>query len=144
MSAISAMPLAAIVTILAIILYMMTAVRVGTMRTRHNIVAPAVVGHPEFDRAYRIQMNTLEAMPVFLPALWLATLYFSIRFPAVWWLPAVFGVLWIVGRYIYMQAYAADPGKRSTGFGIAALAQIVLLVLAVVGIVMNWPGLGPA
>ena len=32
-------------------------------------------GHPDFERAFRIQMNTLEWMPIFLPALWLFAIY---------------------------------------------------------------------
>ncbi|HEX3430611.1 MAG TPA: MAPEG family protein [Rhizomicrobium sp.] len=122
------------VTILAVIFYMATAWRVGTMRERHNIAAPAVTGHPEFERAYRVQMNTLEAMPVFLPTLWIAAYYFS-RAPLL--APAL-GLVWIVGRVIYMQAYMADPAKRSLGFTISALATIGLLLLAIAGIVMSW------
>jgi glutathione S-transferase len=141
MSAITATPLAAIVTILAIILYTMTGFRVASMRGKHKIDAPAVTGNPEFERSYRVQINTLEAMPVFLPALWLATIYFSLRFPVVWWIPAALGLLWIVGRYMYMEGYIAAADKRSTGFLISALAQYVLLLLALVGIVMSWPGM---
>ena len=132
-----------IVTILAIILYMYTAIGAGGMRSKHKIMAPAITGHPEFERAYRVQMNTLESLPVFLVGLWLATVLFSPSVPSVAWLPAALGFLWIIGRFVYMRAYMADPGKRSTGFGIAALAQIVLLVLAVVGIVMAWIATNP-
>ena len=142
MSAMSAPVLAALVTILAIILYMVMAGRVGSMRSKHNVQAPAITGHPEFERAYRVQMNTLESMPVFLPGLWLATAYFPERVAVVWWLPALCGVLWIVGRYMYMQGYMADASKRSNGFLLSAIAQIVLLILALVGIVMSWTSAG--
>lgn len=124
----------AAVTILAIIFYMVTAIRVGGAREKHGISAPATTGHPQFERAYRVQMNTLEAMPVFLPALWLAACYFT-RVPLL--APAL-GLVWIVGRVIYMQAYMQDPSKRSLGFGISALSQIALLILAIAGIVMTW------
>jgi glutathione S-transferase len=139
MYAVLATPSASLITILACILYMMIAVRVAQMRGKHKIDAPAVTGHPEFERAYRVQMNTLEAFPVFLPALWLASIYFSVRFPIVWWLPAALGLLWVVGRYMYMQGYLAEASKRSTGFIVSAVAQITLLMLALVGIVMSWP-----
>jgi len=139
MYAVLATPIASLLTILAAVLYMTTAVRVATMRGKHKIDAPAVTGHPEFERAYRVQMNTLESLPVFLPGLWLATIYFSAALAIVWWLPAVFGLLWIVGRYLYMQGYIADASKRSTGFLVSAIAQITLLVLALIGIVMSWP-----
>jgi len=134
MLAIPSMLVTAGVTILAVIFYIVTAWRVGTMRERHNIAAPAVTGHPEFERAYRVQMNTLEAMPVFLPALWIAAAWFT-KVPLL--APAL-GLVWIVGRIIYMQAYMADPSKRSLGFTISALAQIALLILAIAGIVMSW------
>jgi glutathione S-transferase len=139
MYAVLATPIASLVTILACILYMMTAVRVAQMRGKHKIDAPAVTGDPEFERAYRVQMNTLESLPVFLPGLWLATIYFSTALTIVWWLPAVFGLLWVVGRYMYMQGYIADASKRSTGFLVSSIAQITLLVLALIGIVMSWP-----
>ena len=125
------------ITILAVIFYMVTAWRVGSMREKHNIAAPAVIGHPEFERAYRVQMNTLEAMPVFLPVLWLAAVYFT-RVPLL--APAL-GLVWIVGRIVYMQAYMADPSKRSLGFTISALATVALLILAIAGIVMTWTSL---
>ena len=122
------------VTILAVIFYMVTAWRVGTMREKHNIAAPAVTGNPEFERAYRVQMNTLEAMPVFLPSLWIAAYYFT-KVPLL--APAL-GLVWIVGRIIYMQAYMADPSKRSLGFSISAFATVALLILAIAGIAMSW------
>lgn len=144
MSAALANSLAAIVTILAIILYTAMGWQVGAMRAKHKIDAPATTGHPEFERAYRVQMNTLEAMPVFLPGLWLASLYFSGKVPGAWWVPALCGLLWIVGRYLYMRGYMAAAGKRSTGFTVSALAQIALLLLAVAGIVMSWPSAAAA
>jgi len=142
MSGTSATLLASVVTILTMILYMVMIGRVGAMRGKHKIEAPAVTGHAAFERAYRVQMNTLEAMPLFLPSLWLATAYFSNRFDRVWWLPAAMGAVWIVGRYLYMQGYIAEPNKRGPGFGISALAQIVLLILAIVGVVKTWLAIG--
>jgi glutathione S-transferase len=110
------------------------------MREKHEVRAPAVSGHPDFERAYRVQMNTLEAMPIFLPALWLAAVYFT-RVPLL--APAI-GLVWIVGRIIYMQAYMADPSRRGLGFTISALSQIALLLLALAGIVMTWSAITTA
>ncbi len=131
--------LTAIVTILVGILCIMITFRVGGLRGKHNIAAPSVMGHPEFERAYRVQLNTLEQMPVFLPALWLATAYIgAISWLAFEWLPAVLGLVWIVGRLMYMQGYIADPAKRSTGFLISGIAALLLIIIAVIGIVMTW------
>jgi glutathione S-transferase len=142
MSGISAPLLASVITILAMILYMVMTGRVGAMRGKHKIEAPAVTGHPQFERAYRVQVNTLEAMPLFLPSLWLATAFFSNRFQQAWWLPGALGAVWIIGRYMYMQGYIAAPGKRAPGFGIAMLAQLALLVLAIIGVVKTWLSVG--
>lgn len=126
--------LTAIVTILAVLFVFYTGLRVGQMRGKHKIDAPATTGNPEFERTYRVQMNTLEQFVIFLPLLWLATSYFKM----VGWLPAALGVVWLIGRFMYMQGYIAAPEKRSSGFLISLLATAGLLILAVIGIVMDW------
>jgi glutathione S-transferase len=131
--------LTAIVTILIGLFCIYLILRVGGLRGKHNIIAPSVVGHPEFERGYRVQLNTLESMPILLPALWLATAYMeAITWLPLLWLPAALGVVWILGRIMYAQGYIADPSKRSTGFLISAIAQILLIILAIIGIVMTW------
>jgi glutathione S-transferase len=126
--------LSAIVSILAVILYLYMATHVGRMRGRHNVVAPATAGHPQFERAFRVQQNTLESLTVFFVLLWLATIYFR----TLAWLPALLGLIWVIGRVIYMAGYMAAPEKRGMGFGIAALAQIALLLVSIIGIVTTW------
>lgn len=126
--------LTAIVTILAILLYSWMGFNVGRMRGRHNVPAPAVTGAPEFERAMRIHYNTLEALPVFFVLLWLATLYFR----SIGWLPALIGLVWVIGRFLYMTGYMKAPEKRELGFMIAAIAQLALLILTIIGIVMTW------
>jgi glutathione S-transferase len=122
----------AIVTIVAVVLYIIMSIRVGRMRGKHNVEAPATTGAPEFERAYRVQMNTLEQMPIFLPALWLATIYFK-RFGIA---PPALGAIWVIGRVLYMEGYMSDPSKRGFGFTISTLSQLLLLILAAVGVVM--------
>jgi glutathione S-transferase len=124
----------ALVTILAIVVYFITGWRVGQMRVKHGVKAPATSGHPQFDRAFRVQMNTLEHLPVLLPLLWLTTFFFA-PYPMA---APLLGVVWIVGRVLYMEGYMRDPDKRGLGFGISALAEILLLVLTLIGIAMAW------
>jgi len=126
--------LSAAVTILSILFVFYTGINVAQMRGRHKISAPAVTGNPEFERAYRVQVNTLEQFVMFLPLLWLATTYFQ----SLAWLPAVFGLVWVVGRFIYLQGYMAAPEKRGTGFMITSLATAGLLVLSIIGLVQAW------
>ncbi|MGH6988181.1 MAG: MAPEG family protein [Caulobacteraceae bacterium] len=115
-------PLAALASLLALLTYFATIQRVGRARQRFNIVAPAVTGHPEFERNYRVQMNALEWLPIFLVSLWLFAIYWSD------WVAALLGLVWIIGRVIYMLAYTKDPATRSTGFLIQMAATAVLFV----------------
>ena len=126
--------LSATATLLIVAFYFFTAFRVGNLRGRHDIKAPACSGHPEFDRAYRVQLNTLEQMAMTLPLLWIATL-FPVG-PA--WLPAAIGLLWVLGRILYLRAYMADPEKRLIGAALSGVLNLVLLGLSIVGVAEVW------
>ena len=89
--------------------------------------APATSGAPEFERAFRIQQNTLEQMMLFLPSLWL----FAALVSDSW--AGVAGLAWVIGRILYALGYARAAEKRSAGFGVAILANLVLLIGALVG-----------
>ena len=132
--------LTAIVTVLALLMFFWTGFRVGGMRGKYDVKAPATTGHPEFEKAYRVQMNTLEQLVVFLPFLWLSNAYFM-----MWpYLTGALGLVWIVGRIIYAFAYQADPSTRSLGFSISLLATAGLLITTVIGIVQAWMALSAA
>ena len=122
----------AIVTMLTVLLFVWMGLNVGRMRQRHGVQAPAMTGHEMFERAVRVHMNTLEGAIAFLPALWIAEIWFG------GWAPPVAGFVWVVGRVIYMLGYMAAPEKRETGFLIQALALIALIILAVWGIVQTF------
>jgi glutathione S-transferase len=121
----------ALVTCLAVLFYFLTSVRVAQARGTYGVKAPAITGHPDFERIFRVQMNTLEWMPVFLPALWLFAIYVSDA------IAAAFGVVWIVGRVLYMTGYAEAANKRGRGFAIQASAAIALWVGATAAIVWH-------
>ena len=118
----------AIVTLLAVGFYFFTGVAVARARVKFGIKAPATAGHPDFERVFRVQMNTLEWMPLFLPSLWLFALYVSDAGAAA------IGVVWVLGRILYYQGYMMAAEKRGTGFGIQALAAGILFVGALAGI----------
>jgi glutathione S-transferase len=126
--------LSAVVTILAVLLYFYMGLNVGRMRGKHGIKAPAMTGNPEFERAVRVQGNTLEFLPIFLPLLWIATTYS----PWYGWLPALLGLVWVIGRFLYMTGYMVDPEKRGTGFLISGISLLLLLILSIWGIVNAW------
>ena len=114
--------LVAIVTLVALLVYFYMSLRVGRGRTKYGVAAPAVVGHPDFERDYRIQMNTLEWLPLFLVSLWLFALAWGNDLIA-----AGIGLVWIVGRILYLTGYSRAAEARGPGFGIQALATGVLL-----------------
>ena len=112
----------AIVTCLAILFYFVTSIRVARARVAYGVKVPAISGNSDFERVFRVQMNTLEWMPIFLPSLWLFAVYVSDG------IAALVGLVWIADRILYMLGYEQAAEKRSRGFGIQALACIVLLL----------------
>ena len=111
----------ALVTCLAVALYFFTSIRVAKARQAFGIKAPAITGNPDFERVFRVQMNTLEWMPIFLPSLWLFAIYISDA------IAAAIGLVWIAGRILYMTGYSQAANKRGTGFGVQAMAAGILL-----------------
>jgi glutathione S-transferase len=122
------------ITVLALIEFFSFCMLVGSARGRYDVKAPAVSGHPIFERYFRVQMNTLEQLMLFLPLLWIAGAYAIV---AYYWL-ALIGALFLIGRIIYLRSYVADPAKRSAGFGIGALPVMALMVIDLVGVIMLW------
>jgi len=111
-----------LVTCFALILYMGVTWYVGKMRSRHKITAPATVGCEEFERAFRVQQNTLEQMIVFLPSMWM----FSILISPFW--GADIGLVWVLARLLYAIGYCRHTPERMPGFLIGMLANAILLL----------------
>jgi len=121
----------ALVTLLSLLAYFWMAMQVGRARGTSGIKAPAMTGDPVLERAVRVQSNTLEWLPIFLPSLWLFALYWTEL------VAAALGIVWIIGRLLYATGYMADPAKRSTGFFIQFLATAVLLLGALGRIIFS-------
>lgn len=121
--------LAAIDTLLAILLMIGLVMRVGRMRGKFKIAAPATSGHPDFDRAYRTQMNTTENFILFVPALWIASFFYGGT------IPFFLGLAWILGRIAYAVGYAqTNAHYRGPGFMIGMLSLFALIVLGAMGV----------
>lgn len=111
----------AIVSLVALLLYFFMSLRVGQARSKFGVPAPAITGHEDFERVFRVQANTLEWLPIFLTSLWLFALYWDDK------IAAGLGVVWIIGRFLYMTGYSKAAGSRSTGFLTQMAATAVLL-----------------
>lgn len=112
----------AIVSAVALLQFFWFGWMVGAARAKYNIPAPAVSGNDTFERVFRVQMNTLEQLVVFLPALWIFASFVS----PLW--AAVLGAIFIVGRAIYARTYVRDPKSRSIGFALTAIPNLLMVV----------------
>lgn len=122
----------AIVTILALGQYFFFSIQVGKMRGKHGVAAPAMSGHPEFERMSRVQQNTMEQLVVFIPALWI----FAHFVDPLW--AAGFGIVYIAGRFIYRAAYLKEASSRAPGFMISFLPSAVMLVWSLIVVSMTY------
>jgi len=119
--------LPALVILLTVLLQFGTMYAVGHARGKYGIHAPATSGHPAFERAYRVQMNTLESTVMFLPTLWLATHYGYVQWAGI------AGLVWVIGRVWYALAYLGDASKRGAGYMVGMVGWAALLVMGVLG-----------
>jgi uncharacterized membrane protein YecN with MAPEG domain len=110
----------AIVTLLAGLVYFGMALTVARAHSKTGILAPAMTGDAYLERCIRAHTNTLEWMPIFLPAMWLFAVYWS----PMW--ASILGAAWIIGRIVYFKGYVAAPQKRYPGFLIQAMAAFAL------------------
>ncbi len=112
----------AIVTLLARLLCFAMALVVARAHAKTGILAPAMTADAYLERCNRAHTNTLEWMPIFLPAMWLFAIYWS----PMW--ASLFGSAWIVGRILYFRGYIVSPPKRAPGFLIQVMAVFALSV----------------
>ena len=101
----------------------------GKARAQSGIQAPAVTGDETFERAYRVQMNTVEQLVIALPAMWVSAMYFM---PMA---AAALGLVFFVGRMMYRVSYMKDPAGRGPGMIIGFLANIALILTGLWGII---------
>jgi glutathione S-transferase len=119
----------ALVTLVAVALYFWTGLAVANARQKYGVVVPATTGHSDFERVFRVQQNTLEWMPIFLPLLWFFVLYVND------WGAALLGLVWIAGRILYIRGYSEAAEKRHKGFFLQMGAAGVLFIGTLAGII---------
>ena len=116
-----------IVLALALLQFMYFGIAVGRARGIYKCPAPATTGNEMFERYFRVQMNTLEQLVVFIPAIFL----FAMKVDPRW--AAALGAVYLVGRVLYFTSYVRDPAKRGPGFGLTFLPNLVLVVGGLIG-----------
>lgn len=116
------MDLVIIVVTLALVQYVVFSFIVGSKRVKYDVKAPATSGNEEWERYHRVQMNTLEQLPVFLTSIFL---YSHLGSTTV---AASVGAVYLVGRIIYFISYVKDPGSRTIGFMLSFLPSVYMLL----------------
>jgi uncharacterized MAPEG superfamily protein len=112
---------------LALVEYFWFGLQVGRARGTYNVPAPATSGHPIWERMNRAHQNTLEQLIIFIPSvLAFATYVNGLAACAL-------GLVFVVGRFLYFRGYTAEASKRSLGFAVGGLANVVLLVGSLIG-----------
>jgi len=122
------MELVYLTILLALLEYMVMGALVGRARGKHGIQAPAMTGHPEFERANRVHLNTLENLIIFIPSVLLFAMFVSV----LW--AAALGFVFVAARAAYAVGYLQAAEKRSIGAGVTGVVEIVLVVGALIGL----------
>jgi glutathione S-transferase len=125
------MHLTAWATLAILAMYFWTGAVAARARATYKVPAPSMDGPAPFQAAQRVQLNTLEQLPLVLAPLWMCSMYLGDQWAAAG------GLLWCVGRILYALGYYKDPAKRETGFVLALVASALLVAGTVWGLVMK-------
>jgi hypothetical protein len=79
------MEFVALVTLLLIFQYMTFMMLCGMARAKGDVKAPATSGDEMYERALRVQMNTVEQLVITLPAMWICAMYYRPCTTGHWW-----------------------------------------------------------
>jgi glutathione S-transferase len=124
------MPLVHLVVGLALLEFCFFGWAVSRARVRFGVAAPATTGHEVFERTFRVQMNTLEQLVVFLPSIVLFARYVNA------YAAAALGAVFVIGRALYFRGYVHAAQGRHLGFMLSAIPNVSLLVGAIIGVLV--------
>lgn len=119
-----------IVAMIALLQYLLFGISVGRARGRSGVDAPAVTGNEEFERYFRAHQNTMEQLVILLPAIFASGYFVGDLFAAV------LGLVFIGGRQLYFNRYVAAPTKRGPGMLLTAVANLALILGAIIGAIV--------
>jgi glutathione S-transferase len=121
------MPYVHIVLALALLEFLLFTLAVARARDTYNVPPPATTGHEVFERYFRVQMNTLEQLVIFVPSLLLFARYVNA------WLAALLGLAFIIGRAVYFRGYVRAASERHLGFQLSVIPNVTLLAGGLLG-----------
>jgi glutathione S-transferase len=122
-------PLTTLALVAALFVYGWISINVGRARAQFGVPAPQSGGHPEFDKRYRVQVNTVEQSVLLIPGVLLGTPVLGDLFAGT------LVAIWTVGRILFALAYYKDPAKRGPGFAMTFIPGLMLVIAAAKGAV---------
>ena len=120
-------PCTTFVTLLDMAIYTIFIANVGRARIKYKVKAPSTDGSEAFMRILRVQTNTVEQLVLHLPLLWIAAFSMSDMFAAS------FGAVWALARILYARGYYQKAKRRTKGFVIGFVVNVILFAGAVAG-----------
>lgn len=121
------MQLVAIIVLISLLQYTAFGFLVGKARGTYKVKAPAVSGDPIFERYYRVHMNTLESLVLFVPSIFIFATYVHAN------AAALLGVVFIAGRQLYLRSYVKNPDSRGAGYLLTFLPSAILAIGGIIG-----------
>ncbi len=120
-----------LVILLALLEYSLFGALVSRARKQFGIHAPAITGHPEFERYFRVQQNTLEHLILLIPGMLIFAWYLSY----VW--ATVLGLIFVVARIFYAYAYVKEPARRHYPAVASGMVTMILVLGGLLGVVLK-------
>jgi len=119
----------ALITIATSLLIFYLAFNVWKERRKYKSSVLESTKKKEILIANRVHMNTIELSVVYVPLLWIATIYGSVMIASVLW------VIWFVSRVWYAFAYLKEPKSRQIPFMIGIPCIFLTALLGACGII---------
>jgi uncharacterized membrane protein YecN with MAPEG domain len=117
-----------LVIVLAVVEVLVLAMLVARGRGKYGVPAPAMTGHPRWERLCRVHQNSIEQLVMFIP------LFFAYVLNVGVYSGLILGVVYLIARIVYAVGYVRDPGSRAVGAFLTLGVQAWLAVGALIGL----------
>lgn len=122
--------LSILVTVCNSLLMMYLAVNVGLTRIKTKTPAYKNTKDEAVNIANRVHMNTVENTVVYIPLLWVATVFGSAM------VAGILGGVWFLARIWYSFAYLQEPTSRRNPFLLSVACMVFTILVAIYGVIL--------
>jgi len=120
--------LVSLVVVLTAVQLMVFSFLVGRGRVKYDVPAPAMSGHPTWERLNRVHQNSVEQAIIFIPLL--------LMFAGTWGQREAvgLGLVYLLGRTLYAVGYVRDPKSRGLGATLTFIVEALLALGTIIAI----------